>query len=59
LPLWRTMGIIEVEVVRRLPVVMKEAAMAMPLVAAISCEGGCVVAMVAYVVLNNVCLRIL
>jgi hypothetical protein len=27
--------------VRRLPVVMKEAAMAMPLVAAISCEGAC------------------
>lgn len=48
----------EVEVVRRLPVVMKEAAMAMPLVAATSCEDGFVVAMVAYVVLNNVCLRI-
>jgi hypothetical protein len=37
----------DVEVVRRLPVVMKEAAIAMPLVAAINCEEDCVVAMMA------------
>lgn len=37
----------DVEFVRRLPVVMKEAAIAIPLVAAIHCEDGCVVAMMA------------
>ena len=38
--LCRILGIRAVEFVRRLPVVMKEAAMAMPLVAAMSCEEG-------------------
>jgi hypothetical protein len=40
--LWMMLGIRAAEFVRRLPVVMKDAAMAMPLVAAISCEGACV-----------------
>lgn len=41
------LGRIAVEVVRRLPVVMKEAAIARPFVAVISCEEDCVVAMMA------------
>lgn len=40
--LCRMLGIRAFVFVRRLPVVMKEAAMAMPLVAAMSCKDGCV-----------------
>lgn len=43
--LCRILGIRAAEFVRRLPVVMKEAAMAMPLVAAINCDGAWVVVM--------------
>lgn len=41
------LGRTAVEVVRRLPVVMKEAAIARPFVAVISCEEDCGVAMMA------------